>query len=93
MAQGCDLYFCELALVFAPYDSADTELLRLILNSLHFLTAEKRFPPLIKAVTELRAASISGFMPDLVACGGCGKYEDDIMYFDIAGGALYCETC
>ena len=86
-------YFCELALVFAPYDSADTELLRLILNSLHFLTAEKRFPPLIKAVTELRAASISGFMPDLVACGGCGKYEDDIMYFDIAGGALYCETC
>ena len=40
-------YFCELALVFAPYDSADTELLRLILNSLHFLTAEKRFPPLI----------------------------------------------
>ena len=86
-------YFCELALVFAPYDSADTELLRLILNSLHFLTAEKRFPPLIKAVTELRAASISGFMPDLVACGGCGKYEDDIMYFDIEEGCIYCKDC
>ena len=86
-------YFCELALTLAPPDGSDTELLRLILNSLHFLTAEKRFPPLIKAITEFRAAVLSGFMPDLVACGGCGKYEDDIMYFDISGGCLYCKDC
>lgn len=86
-------YFCELCGVFAAAEVPDGELLRLILNSLHFLTKEKRFPPLIKAVTELRTAVLSGYMPDLVACNGCGKFEDDIMYFDIKNGALYCGDC
>lgn len=86
-------YFCELSGVMVSAGTPDGEFLRLILNSLHFLTKENRFPPLIKAVTELRAAAISGFMPDLVACGGCGKFEDDIMYFDLSGGALYCKDC
>ncbi|MGN0451682.1 MAG: DNA repair protein RecO [Acutalibacteraceae bacterium] len=86
-------YFCELCYVLVASGVPDGEFLRLILNSLHFLTKEKRFPPLIKAITELRAAALSGFMPDLVACSGCGKYEDDIMYFDISGGRLLCHDC
>jgi len=86
-------YFCELANVFAVSGTPNTELLRLILNSLHFLTKEKRFPPLIKAITELRTAVISGYSPNLIACEGCGKYEDDIMYFEIDGGELRCEEC
>lgn len=86
-------YFCELCYVLVASGVPDGEFLRLILNSLHFLTKEKRFPPLIKAITELRAAALSGFMPDLVACGGCGKFEDDIMYFDISGGRLLCHDC
>lgn len=71
----------------------DGEFLRLILNSLHFLTKEKRYPPLIKAITELRAAALAGYMPNLVACGGCGKFEDDIMYFDVRDGKLLCAEC
>ena len=71
----------------------NTELLRLILNSLHFLTKEKRFPPLIKAITELRVAVISGYSPNLIACDGCGKFEDDVMYFEIDGGELKCKDC
>ncbi|HBJ11406.1 MAG TPA: DNA repair protein RecO, partial [Ruminococcaceae bacterium] len=74
---GCDIeqlalaqYFCELSYVFVSSGVPDGEFLRLILNSLHFLTSAKRTPPLLKAVTELRAAAISGYMPDLVACGG-----------------------
>lgn len=86
-------YFCELCYVLVSSGVPDGEFLRLVLNSLHFLTKEKRFPPLIKAITELRAAALSGFMPDLVACGGCGKFEDDIMYFDISGGRLLCHDC
>ncbi len=86
-------YFCELCYVLVASGVPDGEFLRLILNSLHFLTKEKRFPPLIKAITELRAAALSGFMPDLVACSGCGKFEDDIMYFDISGGRLLCRGC
>ncbi len=87
-------YFCELSGVLAEDSgTGNGELLRLMLNSLHFMTAEKRFPPLIKAITELRAAVLSGYMPDLVACGGCGKFEDGIMYFDLSGGGLYCSSC
>ena len=86
-------YFCELANVFAVDGTQNNELLRLILNSLHFLTKEKRFPSLIKAITELRIAVISGYSPNLIACDGCGKFEDDIMYFEIDGGELRCETC
>lgn len=86
-------YFCELANVFAVAGESNEELLRLILNSLHFLTKEKRFPPLIKAITELRVAVISGYSPNLIACDSCGKFEDDIMHFEIDGGELKCQEC
>lgn len=86
-------YFCELASAFAEENVANKELLRLILNSLHFLTKEKRFPPIIKAITEFRIASISGYMPSLVACRDCSKFEDDIMYFSLLDGSLSCNEC
>ena len=86
-------YFCELCGVIVSSGIPDGEFLRLILNSLHFLTKERRYPPLIKAITELRAAALAGFMPNLVACEGCGKFEDDIMYFDISEGRLLCPDC
>jgi DNA repair protein RecO (recombination protein O) len=86
-------YFCELANVFALEGTPNKELLRLILNSLHFLTKEKRFPPLIKAITELRTAVISGYSPNLVACEECGKFDEDIMYFQFLDGDLRCQNC
>lgn len=86
-------YFCELADEFAITGQTNTELLRLILNSLHFLTKEKRFSPLIKAITELRVAAISGYAPDLVACEGCGQFEDSVMYFMVESGCLCCKDC
>ncbi len=86
-------YFCELANEFAVTGTPNEEFLRLILNSLHFLTKEKRYPPLIKAITELRVAVISGYTPNLIACDGCGKFEDDIMYLDLNDGDLHCSDC
>ena len=38
----------------------------------------KKDVDLIKAITEFRAAAISGYMPNLVSCSRCGKFEDDI---------------
>lgn len=86
-------YFCELANEFAVNGNSNEEFLRLILNSLHFLTKEKRNPSVIKAVTELRAAVISGYAPDLVACECCGKFEDTLMFFNIREGNLVCKEC
>lgn len=86
-------YFCELCLCFAQAEVKNEEMFRLILNSLHFLTKEKRYPPLIKAITELRIAVLSGYAPNLVACENCGKFEDDLMYFNTSDGSLCCKDC
>ena len=86
-------YFCELCSFFGPHDDFADEFLRLILNSLYFMTDKHRDPVLIKAITELRVAQISGYSPNLIACDGCGKYEDSRMYFKLDNGMLYCENC
>lgn len=86
-------YFCELAMAFGEEGEADPQLLRVFLNSLYFLTKKKRYPALIKAITELRVASVSGYTPNLVACEGCGEFEADVMYFNINDGSLACEGC
>ena len=86
-------YFCELCLVLAPSGVSSEEFLRLVLNSLNFI-AEKKFDPVfIKAVTELRTAVISGYMPNLIACGKCGCFENDVMYFSLEDGSLVCKDC
>lgn len=85
-------YFCELSSVLAPPDGGD-EFLRVVLNSLHFLTDGAKNPVLIKSITELRIAAISGYMPDLVACESCGKFEDDTMFFNVADGHILCSEC
>ncbi|MBR5473440.1 MAG: DNA repair protein RecO [Clostridia bacterium] len=86
-------YFCELCNVFRPYENESEEFLRLVLNSLHFLTENKRSPELIKAITELRVAVIAGYAPNIVACDACGKFEDTVMYFKLDDGTLYCKDC
>ena len=60
---------------------------------MHFLTESKRSPELIKAITELRIAVLSGYAPNLVACDSCGMFEDNVMYFNLQDGALYCNKC
>ena len=86
-------YFCELCNIFRPEEHESTEFLRLVLNSLHFLTENKRSPELIKAITELRVAVIAGYAPNLIACDNCGKFEDAVMYFKLDDGTLYCSNC
>ncbi len=86
-------YFCELSSVFVDRMNPNEEFLRLILNSLHFLTKEKADPSLIKAITEFRIAVISGYMPNLLGCDNCGKFEDSIMFFSLDNGSLVCGEC
>ena len=69
------------------------ELLRLLLNTLHLLCKGTKPLVQIKAVFELRALSISGYMPNILACANCGTYETPVMYFDVDGGCIYCENC
>ena len=86
-------YFCELCAFFGPHDDTADEFLRVILNSLYYMTDKNRNPALIKAITELRICAISGYAPDLIACAGCGKFKDKIMHFKLDNGMLFCGDC
>ncbi|MDD6808378.1 MAG: DNA repair protein RecO [Oscillospiraceae bacterium] len=87
------LYLAELAGELAPeMDDAD-ELLRLTLNSIYLLSKGKKDRRLIKSVAELRAMSISGFMPNLVACDSCGEFKSDVFFFSIQHGNILCQNC
>ncbi len=85
-------YFCEIALKMTPEEYEPTDILRLILNSLFFLTKQSKPLELIKAVTELKLISLSGFMPDLTVCGGCDA-EEGAFSFSFTEGCIYCSDC
>ena len=86
-------YFCELAYLMVPEETESEEYLRLVLNSLHFLTKGTRPKRMLQSATELRMLSIAGYMPDLVACADCAAYESDVMYFLPDSGILRCKDC
>ena len=48
---------------------------------------------LIKGVFELRAAAMTGYMPDVSRCTVCGASYPDNAYFDIMNGCMICADC
>lgn len=84
-------YFAQCAAVIAQEDLPNPELLSLVLNCLHGLSALQLPHDQVKAAFELRAACIAGYTPDLFGCRVCGSQEP--VYFDLSGGALLCEKC
>jgi DNA repair protein RecO (recombination protein O) len=73
-------------------EESESDLLRLALNSLYSISEKKYSFEKIKAVFEIRCASILGFMPDVLACHNCGEKLGDF-FFDIMGGIIECRRC
>lgn len=86
-------YFAQLAYEIGAEEQPCEELLRLMLNSLHLLCRGSKSHLQIKAVFELRAMCLGGYMPSVLACDNCGTYETELMYFDTLEGKIYCENC
>lgn len=86
-------YLCELSSFHSPLEEPAEDFLRLLLNSLHFLTEDRLKPLLIKSITEFRLSVLCGYMPDFVACGNCACYENDKMFFLIDEGRVLCGNC
>lgn len=84
-------YFCEMTIKLTPEEYEPTEILRLLLNSLSFLTNQTKPINIIKAVTELKLISLTGFMPNLTGCAVCG--EDEAFRFSYSEGCLFCLEC
>lgn len=86
-------YFCELTQTLAPPKEHAWVYLRLLLNTLSFLEKGTRSMAFLKAVYELKALSIEGFMPNLVCCKECCEYNKPKMYFLPIRGELLCSDC
>ncbi|MFV0411822.1 MAG: DNA repair protein RecO [Oscillospiraceae bacterium] len=87
------VYIAELLQILSPAGQEGETLLQLALNSLYLLSQKKLSPRQVKPVFELRALSESGFMPDLLACEACGKYQDRFFRFGPHHGTLLCGEC
>lgn len=91
LALAC--YFSELLRYGCESAENEDEVLRLTLNSLHFLDKGGRDPELLRSIFELRLLCETGYRPDLIGCHCCLKPEDDVMYIDLISGQLTCSEC
>jgi len=65
-------YFAQLCCELIPENEPAVEELRLMLNTLYCLERDKLPPLQLKAILELRLLTLTGYMPDLIACRACG---------------------
>lgn len=84
-------YFAQAAEVLSQEDMPNPELQSLVLNCLYALDKLEKPENMVKAVFELRSASIAGYTPDLFGCHICGS--QDVTMLDISGGMLLCNKC
>lgn len=84
-------YFAQAAEVLSQEDLPNPELQSLVLNCLFALDKLEKPNTMVKSVFELRAASISGYLPNLFGCHNCGDQSAD--RFDISEGHMECINC
>lgn len=86
-------YLCEVATEVTDEGEPAGEMLRLLLNSLYAISRDLYPKELIKGAFEMRAATLSGYAPDLGECARCGKDHANTVYLDVMNGALLCADC
>ena len=84
-------YFAQASEVLSQEDIPNPELQSLVLNCLFALDKLEKPEMMVKAVFELRSASIAGYTPDLFGCHNCGNQKAD--RFDLSDGHLECVAC
>lgn len=84
-------YIAEI-LSHVTVEEAERDLLRLSLNSLYAISKNLHSVRKIKAVFEIRAISILGFMPNVIECHQCSERGGDF-FLDIMGGVIECRAC
>lgn len=83
-------YFAEISQYCVPAGQAARETMRLLLNSLHYLSEDLRSCAFLKSVFEMRFMSEVGLLPQLIGCRDCYKYITDEMYIMIDRACLLC---
>ncbi len=85
------VYFAELCELSAKEGIEAREVLRLLLNALHYLAHDKKSAEDLKILFELRLLSAIGYMPCTIGCVLCGTPEARIL--SPKSGGLVCAAC
>ena len=86
-------YFADVLKYAVNEDEDSGEVLRLTLNTLHFLENDLRPQAMLRSIFELRLMSEIGFMPDIVGCRECGEFEPEELFFCLDDGGYVCSGC
>lgn len=86
-------YMAEIAIELSPAPPEAEAQLRLLLNSLYMIGIKKLPLRQLKSIYELRAMSMAGYQPNLLACAECGRYDGGEFYLDPLEGNLLCAAC
>ena len=86
-------YFADIVSYSIDRQNEYGEVLRLLLNTLHYLEKDKRPLEFLKSLFELRLCAEIGIMPDIVCCSLCGEFEPERVVFRISNGDFCCEKC
>ena len=90
------MYFGELIRLSVREHQTPEEncfVMRLMLNTLHYLESGQRSEALLKPIFELRLMTELGMMPDLLMCRGCGVFLPKRLYFSVEKGCFFCTDC
>ena len=86
-------YISEVVIYVTGHNEQKADVMRLLLNTLHFLSEGTRTCRFLKLLFEMRFMAEIGMMPDIVCCGVCMSYTAEEMYFDLISTKLYCCGC
>ncbi|MGN0580514.1 MAG: DNA repair protein RecO [Ruminococcus sp.] len=86
-------YFADILRSCIQQQSQRSDIMRLFLNTLHYLEKGMRAEKQLKCIFELRLMSEIGYMPSIVACRECGAFEPEKAVFRISDGSFCCDSC
>ncbi len=86
-------YISEVVIYVTGQNEQKQDIMRLLLNTFHYLSEGTRSCRFLKSLFEMRFMTEIGMMPDIVCCSVCMKYSAEEMYFDLMSTKLYCCGC
>lgn len=86
-------YFADVLRFCIKPETKNGGIMRLFLNTLHYLEKNLRDEKMLKSIFELRLMSEIGFMPDVLACRECGVFEPSELFFSVRESCFCCKDC
>lgn len=86
-------YLSELVSYVVGNEGHEGSILKLFLNTLHFISNGNRPLEILKSIFEIRFMSEIGLMPNVFTCQNCSEYITEGAYFIINDGIISCLDC